>query len=79
MLPACRLCHRVVRLVARGLEACAWCWRAMGSPFSYPIGPEGRVAAYDPARQVYLAEEEIRRRMLARGGPDAYRVRKGQT
>jgi hypothetical protein len=50
---------------------CATCWKTMGRPWPQPTVEE-RARAHE-------VEEETRKRMQARKGPDAHMVRAGRT
>ena len=54
-----------------GLVLCVRCWRARGRPW-----PQTALPAEAPVHEV---EEQVRRKMLKRGGPDAYMVKSGRT
>jgi hypothetical protein len=66
---ACSRCHRRRHLFAklRDEDLCADCWRDAGCPFPVPVPPD------------HEKEEDIRKRMLARGGSSRHQVRKGLT
>lgn len=69
MLPACPRCGRVVRLISRDFQCCAWCWKAMGATW-----PEARPARgtflWNPDTGRYEGVAEIIARMVASGAKD---------